>query len=579
MKLWCTFVILTALATSKSFATDTPEVFLPDLGSVVGVVDKTLWTNQSFYSYRSIPYAESPSGELRFQPPKSRSAWNKTFDARNFGIMCPSMEDLSTYNETQLQEDFEDCLSINVYTKNLKAQLPVMFYICGGAFGFAYAALYRPHYLMEKDIVVVVPQYRVGALGFLTTLTDEMPGNVPIMDMQLSLDWVQKYIHLFGGDPTKVTLFGQSAGAAMLTSVLASPKTKPAYFKNAIVQSGSVLAPWCVQRNPLALVKRFCVALACTNCDSKSGINECLRNVHPFEVVKAQKKIKFSPVIGDIHGVLPDEPKTLLANLNRTIPSMTGFTKHDGSFLLAESYDTLVEQYGSISNVTVREFANLLIAESKDNTGLAYNLLLHNLFKPEILDTNNHSEAWLAYFDIANDVNFKSPAIAYANAMHRKGYPVYLYAFDYAGEYTRFMNGDRYPFEGGVHHGDENIYIFNYYSLNSVDTAFAKRMVNLWYSFAVEGEPKVADQPQLIIKPMNGNAGPYFHLNKDITFGNDVLVELTSTLNDPDSYKLIKSAKSNAGSGVEGLFVIDSIKYFILTLLSIPILIHTYLIL
>lgn len=100
----------------------------------------------------------------------------------------------------------------------------------------------------------------------------------------------------------------------------------------------------------------------------------------------------------------------------------------------------------------------------------------------------------------------KSPVIAYANELQRRGAtPVYLYTFDYAGEHTRFgyeFGNSQYPFEGGVHHSNDNIYVFPTHKLNVNDTKIAKKMVDLWYSFAADGVPKVPDQPELSIKPM-----------------------------------------------------------------------------
>ncbi|XP_069967275.1 glutactin isoform X2 [Bactrocera oleae] len=480
------------------------------------------------------------------KPPVSRRPWQGTFDARNFGKRCPVITTVGKLNAEQLAEDLEDCLNLNVYTKNLAAKQPVMFYIYGGGFYNGSASDHPPQHLLEKDIVLVVPQYRVGALGWLTTHTVDMPGNAPVMDLLLALGWVQNHIHAFGGDPTRVVIFGQSAGAVMSGALLLSPKTPEHYFKRSIVQSGAITASWGINRTPLAQVKRICEALQCEQCADKRVQYECLRKVDVLTLLRVTTEESFSPVIGDEQGVLPAEPQTLLRNLKRTVPLMAGFTKHDGTFVLATLYDTLVARYGSISKLTVRQLANTLIDLGKDSTSLSNNLLLRMLFKPNILDTNNHTAAWPAYIDIANIIYIKSPVIAYANELQRRGAaPVYLYTFDYAGEHTRFgyeFGNSQYPFEGGVHHSNDNIYVFATHKLNANDTQIAKKMVDLWYTFAADGIPKVADQPALSIQAMASESGPYFHINQEVSVDSDILTELTATVDDPESYKLIRTS-------------------------------------
>ncbi|XP_067648578.1 glutactin-like [Eurosta solidaginis] len=539
--------IIVALTISKSIiTTESIEVDLPGQGAVLGSIDETLWTHQKFYSFRGVPYAESPSGKLRFKAPISRAPWKGTFDARHFGKRCPDIGTVSLLNSSQLKEDLEDCLSLSIYTKNLDAKQPVMFYIYGGGFYNGSASNHPPYYLLEKDMVLVVVQYRVGALGWLTTLTDEMPGNAPLMDVLLALDWVQKYIHVFGGDPASVTIFGQSAGTAMSGVLLMSPKSSVKHFKRSILQSGSIMGPWGINRAPLQQVESICEALNCVGCKMKQKQHECLERVDVFNLLKVTRKVRFSPVIGDVHGILPTEPKTLLESLNRTASFMMGFTKHDGSFALANTYDDIVSIHGSISKLTVRQFANILIDGNNDYTKLSNNVLLRMLFKQEILDTYNHTAAWPAYIDIANIVYMKSPVIAYANALQRLSgtKDVYMYSFDYAGEHTRFgyyKSNAHYPFYGGVHHTNDNIYLFATHQLNEKDTKFSKKMVDLWYNFAAEGEPRVEDQPELFIPAMETESGPYFHIDKEVTLGSDILTELTATVDDPYNYKLIKS--------------------------------------
>lgn len=166
-----------------------------------------------------------------------------------------------------------------------------MFYIYGGGFYNGSNIDHPPEYLLEKDIVLVVPNYRVGALGWLSTLDENMPGNAAVGDLILALQWVQDYIHLFGGDPKQVTIFGQSAGAAMSNILLLSPHTSSKFFHRSIVQSGSIFSTWAINREPKAQVQRICLALECNKCDNNDGLYLCLKNIQVPKLLEVTKSV------------------------------------------------------------------------------------------------------------------------------------------------------------------------------------------------------------------------------------------------------------------------------------------------
>lgn len=135
--------------------------------------------------------------------------------------------------------------SASPQTPKTKGPLPVMFYIHGGGFslGNGGQVLFGPEFLLEEDVILVAGNYRLGALGFLTTFTDDFPGNNGLKDQALMLQWVRENIAQFGGDPNRVTIFGESAGAGSAGYHMLSPKTK-ALFHGAILQSGTPFEHW-----------------------------------------------------------------------------------------------------------------------------------------------------------------------------------------------------------------------------------------------------------------------------------------------------------------------------------------------
>jgi para-nitrobenzyl esterase len=198
--------------------------------------------------FRGVPYAQPPSGELRFRPPVAPEPWLGTRDATSFGPAAPQ-HSLPWFGWISAagRAHGEDCLSLNVWTPGLDgARRPVLVWIHGGGFlvGAGSTALYDGADLARRgDAVVVTFNYRLGALGYLHL--GSLPGeefadstNLGVRDQIAALEWVRDHIELFGGDPGNVTIFGQSAGAMSVGALLGAPRARP-LFHRAICQSGA----------------------------------------------------------------------------------------------------------------------------------------------------------------------------------------------------------------------------------------------------------------------------------------------------------------------------------------------------
>jgi para-nitrobenzyl esterase len=188
--------------------------------------------------YLGIPYAVPPVGWLRWTPPQPFGRWDGVFQATQFGNFC-----------TQPDFGSEDCLYLNVYTPSQRKNshkhhgLPVMVWIHGGSLVTGGGGFYDPTRLIEQSgVIVVTINYRVGLFGFFAhpaiDAEGHLNGNYGLMDQQLALQWVKRNINAFGGDPNRVTIFGESAGGQSVYSNLASP-TAAGLFQRAISESGS----------------------------------------------------------------------------------------------------------------------------------------------------------------------------------------------------------------------------------------------------------------------------------------------------------------------------------------------------
>uniref|UniRef100_A0A5K3FWS6 Carboxylic ester hydrolase n=2 Tax=Mesocestoides corti TaxID=53468 RepID=A0A5K3FWS6_MESCO len=215
-------------------------------------------------AYLGIPFAKPPIGDLRFAPPVEARLWKGERDATQRPNTCWqylfSGFDLANpaarvwINNTGMSED---CLYLNVWVPANMPQdgkpLPVMVWIFGGGFfsGTSTLDVYDGKFLAAKEGVIVVSmQYRLGPFGFLY-VDSEVDGNMGLLDQRLALKWVQKHIAKFGGDPTKVTLFGESAGAASVTLQYLSPESRP-LFQRMILQSASALNRWALSTKSVA---------------------------------------------------------------------------------------------------------------------------------------------------------------------------------------------------------------------------------------------------------------------------------------------------------------------------------------
>ena len=188
-----------------------PGVIKTERGYVSGIYENGIWV------YRGIPYAEPPTGDLRWKPPEPANPWKGILKAEKFSPSCPQAVAPDFGPEWTPGEMDEDCLHLNIWTSvnNSNDKLPVMVFIYGGAYvrGSSALPLYDGTSLAKKGVVVVTFNYRVGVLGYMAhpQLSEESPysisGNYGLLDQEAALKWVQKNIAAFGGDPDRVTIF------------------------------------------------------------------------------------------------------------------------------------------------------------------------------------------------------------------------------------------------------------------------------------------------------------------------------------------------------------------------------------
>uniref|UniRef100_A0A1S4H7X1 Carboxylic ester hydrolase n=1 Tax=Anopheles gambiae TaxID=7165 RepID=A0A1S4H7X1_ANOGA len=220
-----------------------------DAATGEGVYNKT-FNNVPYCAFLGIRYAKPPVGELRFANP----VLEDPVDQRNYtayGSVCPQFKNINRQNGIV---GSEDCLYLNVFApvqhvdseqETTRAKYPVLVFIHGGSFVAGSGEVHGVDLLMENELIVITLNYRLGVLGFLKSERLNITGNYGLRDQQAALQWVQRNVHHFGGDPARVTLMGHSAGGASVTHQLYNEQAA-GLFQSVIVLSGSMLAPWAV---------------------------------------------------------------------------------------------------------------------------------------------------------------------------------------------------------------------------------------------------------------------------------------------------------------------------------------------
>ncbi|XP_061386878.1 esterase-5A [Musca vetustissima] len=302
-----------------------------------------------YYSYESIPYAEAPTGALRFEAPQPYGQkWQEEFDATVPPKPCLQWNQFEE-GESKL-DGVEDCLTVNVYKpKTGKKQYPVMVYIHGGCFMFGDVNFYEQDNIMrDGNMILVKVVYRLGPLGFLSTEDEAIAGNFGLKDQQLALKWIQKNIASFGGDPSKVLLTGFSAGGASTHYHILNSESKD-LIKTAVSFSGVALNPWAISKTARKNALKVAKLLKCPNLENTQEIKKCLQKKPARDIVSTVKEFlnfgynpftTFGPVVEHpkvAQPFLTKQPRDIIKSGEYTkVPYLVTYTSEDGGYNAAE---------------------------------------------------------------------------------------------------------------------------------------------------------------------------------------------------------------------------------------------------
>ncbi|HTL15905.1 MAG TPA: carboxylesterase family protein, partial [Patescibacteria group bacterium] len=441
-----------------------PEPVKLDLGLVQGTSEDQLTV------YRGIPFAAPPVGDLRWRAPQPAAKWEGVRQTTRFG---PKPIQVSR-NGSDMSED---CLYLNVWTPatSSKDRIPVLVWIYGG--GFSGGSTSEPNYsgekLAKKGVVLVSIAYRVGQLGFLAhpdlsaETTNHVSGNYGLLDMIAGLQWVHKNIAAFGGDPNKVTIFGESAGGIAVSMLCGSPLAK-GLFHGAISQSGGSFGPPRPTTFPGENLKRLPDAERAGESYAKTaGVSSIpeLRKVAPDKLPAGRSLGSSWPIIDG--WVIPDDQyKLYAADKYNDTPILAGYNSDEGaSFSPAKT----PEDY--IASVKAR-----------------YGKFAEDLLKAYPVGSNTVPKTAR---DLMRDAAFGWHTWIWARLQSKAGKSkVFYYYFDQHPDYPEDSPRAGY----GSPHGMDVAYVFQHLNLNNpqttkADLEISEAISTYWVNFAKHGDP------------------------------------------------------------------------------------------
>jgi para-nitrobenzyl esterase len=291
--------IIAALGSLSCAGNTAPSPENPRVAVDTGILEGRIDSASGALAFNGIPYAAPPVGDLRWRAPQPAKAWQGVRDARRIGLNCMQHRPYDDI-DAKARGTSEDCLYLNVWTPSITGNRPVMVWIHGGGFfaGFGGEERHNPGPLVKKGAVVVTLNYRLGPLGFLAhpALAAETPngaaGNYGLMDQIAALQWVKRNISRFGGDPTRVMIFGESAGAMSVGALIGSPLAK-GLFQRAVMESGTGTALLPRQSVAYANATKLSTALGVEGSDAAAAAR--LRALRADSVIAAGVRIAPNP--------------------------------------------------------------------------------------------------------------------------------------------------------------------------------------------------------------------------------------------------------------------------------------------
>ncbi|XP_066964902.1 juvenile hormone esterase-like isoform X1 [Macrobrachium rosenbergii] len=556
----------------KSVSGETLEVKYSQ-GTIDGVQER--YNSREFYAFKGIPYAKPPVGKLRFKDPVGNVKWNGKRKGDSDPPPCPQLVESKFVGS-------EDCLYLNVYTPQTgQKAYPVMVLLHGGDFLTGAASEYSPLPIMYNDVVLVIPQFRLGILGFLSAEDEILPGNLGLKDQTLALRWVKDNIGAFGGDSSRVTIFGSGSGGASVHYQILTPYAK-GLFTGAIIQSGSALCPRMLRKHhafvTTELTRKFlcCVVDVSENAPNSEHLLRCLKNVSAESLTTSYINFlewqslplhNVPRVDGDY---IPDHPAVLLkeGRYNK-VNIIAGFNQHDGSLITSPLYSDPVQWKGFKENFISVGPLTMGFDEEEASSYLAGISYLHYMTNKNASEEESAERLTELYTDRHFGVCLQDMLDLHVRTSDNAS-NVYFYQLMYKGRISSCDNTSTSVDDFWVCHGDDVHYLFDsHFGLSPSeyedDQSLGSLMVKMWTNFATHQNPTPTDslgflwepytlkyKKQLELKPGTRLSSTTFY-NKTLLFWHSLSTEMNRYLNPDEIGKTLELGGEDKTNDLDNL--------------------------
>ncbi|XP_026760693.2 cholinesterase 1-like [Galleria mellonella] len=409
------------------------EVEIPGQGKVRGVHWKQ---DLDILGFIDIPYGKI---EKLFQAPMPPVPWD-LINNDEHNIMCPQLKGNSEII-TNL-----DCLTLSIFKTINAENASVLFHIHDGNFtsGSGNPSLYEPEHLVNKGVILVLPNYRLGPLGFLCLQNETAPGNAGLKDLTFALNWTKENIELFGGNPSNIVVSGEGTAGALAQYLALSPKSRD-YVSKVITDSGSVLSHWAIDRSPTETAEIFAEKLA-----ELEDIND----INLETLFLDTRNITFRPCVEkNEEGFITNSPWYILNNEKIYKTFMIGSANHAG---LQEALNNDEHTFTQLNeNFSMFLPNDLTFDKGQTEKDAVANKIRAQYFDNETISSDGLEKLSLYY----TDANYLGPLVRLARSLVEAEATVYLYEFSFVGTLNSQLISLGRPIDGAAR-GDIIGYLF-----------------------------------------------------------------------------------------------------------------------
>lgn len=510
---------LSACFLASAAASSSPDLLVQiDTGKVQGILEDDV------RKFLGVPFAADTGGANRFLAPQPRAPWTDTWDASKYGPGC-EQGGPSSHNPDIPAVQSEDCLNVNIFAPTeTQTLVPVMLWFHGGAFkegsNQGPFALYDGHSLVKQhNVLIVSANYRMHSLGWLSLAANSgtgIRGNMGLLDQRVAMEWVQRNAKVFGGDPSQVTLWGESAGAMSIGCHMATPSTSGLYssaimesnvagFRYRTADEAATYGNYFLEELPACTTLKGSDLLLCLQNQTVQDIRHAASAAESriWDIVKGNwyhwlsAVLTWTPVVDG--KVLPGHPQEVFSEGKQVqVPLLAGTNSAEGATFI---YD---KGFPAVSGLELE--AALPVIFGKEDGAKVSKRYHAGLF----------SSAREALSEMITDYWFRCATMMYVNSNGKLGLPAYAYRFDHAPSFKELWPQFGLPTacEDKVCHMAEIPFVFNNYANYTADVTAEERSLSaslgeFFTSFVVDGKPSS--------KTAAADWMPHSATNRDVT--------------------------------------------------------------